>query len=74
MDWTRPTLLAGLAAMTAADPDASPERADRLGGGEDRCRDGLKQGTRMMLAELGVAGSHSARRWTDLGQRAVEEQ
>jgi hypothetical protein len=30
MDETRPTLLAGLAAMTAADPYASPEQAERL--------------------------------------------
>ena len=30
MDEARPRLLAGLAAMTAADPDASPERVECL--------------------------------------------
>ena len=30
MDEAQPTLLAGLAVMTAANPDASPERVERL--------------------------------------------
>jgi hypothetical protein len=45
MDEAQPTLLAGLAVMTAADPDASPERVERPEeAGADRCRDVLGQG------------------------------
>jgi hypothetical protein len=59
MDAARPRLLAGLAAMTAADPDASPERVKRLEerrGSLPRC---TRTRTRMTLAEPRMGGSHT---------------
>jgi hypothetical protein len=59
IDEARPWLLVGLAAMTAANPDASPQRVERLEEAAQIAAEIYSTRTRMMLAEPRVPGSRT---------------